>query len=693
MELRAQRALSPVSTTTRALPFHRSALALLTACLMAAPAFAQVTVNGQQTSSDPTSDLSGPVRLNGNNRNAQDSSSVQQQQQQQQQLQQQQSQLQQPRPPKYVPGEFEIYVNKLLGIDLTDPLTLDALKRSELLNTDYATMSATVSQTQGGGLGKTAAVSADNVVRRLGADLMLDDRQTRGAESDGPRQAPADYLIGVGDEIQVTAWGSVDADLRLTVDRAGRITIPRVGPVLVSGVRYGDLNDVVRARIAQVFKNFQVSTSLGKLRSIRIYVTGFTAKPGAYTVSSLATIVTGLIRAGGPSAAGSFRQIELRRNGQVVSTFDAYDLLLKGDKASDRALQAEDVVHIGPIGPQVAVLGSVNKQTIVELKPNETVDDVLRMAGGFSAVADRSRVSIEQLSDRNDRRVRELQLPAQLKTVASNGDVIRAFSSVNTALPLYKQYKRVTVEGEVARPGEYVLPPSSTLPDAIAAAGGLTPQAYVFGTDFSRESVRQSQQENYDRALRDMETELTKYSTTQRATSADEAAANTQRASATERLVQRLRAVRPTGRVVLQLESDTKQLPDLTVEDGDRLLIPSRPTTVGVFGSVFNAGSFLLQNNATVDDVMKLAGGPTRGADAGGVFVIRANGTVVSARQSSSGWLGFGSSFSGLPALPGDTVFVPEEMNKTTFIQEAKDWTQILYQFGLGAAALKTIKN
>lgn len=558
---------------------------------------------------------------------------------------------------RYNPGEFEIYVNRLLGLDLA----------------------------------AATPIAEASIIRRLGADLMLDDGSNLGAE--GPRQAPADYLIGIGDEIQVTAWGSVDADLRLTVDRSGRITIPRVGPVLVSGIRYGDLNDVVRNRIGQVFKNFQVSTSLGKLRNIRIYVTGFTAKPGAYTVSSLSTVVNGLMRAGGPSAAGSFRNIELRRNGRTVAQFDAYDLLLKGDKSSDRALQAEDVLHIGPIGPQVAILGSVNKRTIAELKPGETVENVLAMAGGFSAVADRSRLSIEALSERNDRRVRELQLPSQQNAAVSNGDVIRVFSSVNTALPLAKQYKRVTIEGEVARPGEYVLPPTSTLPDAIAAAGGLTPQAYVFGTDFSRESVRQSQQENYDRALRDLETEFTKYSSTQRAATADEAAANAQRAAGTERLVQRLRAVRPTGRVVLQLESDTKQLPSIVVEDGDRLLVPARPTTVGVFGSVFNAGSFLLQAGSTVDDVMKLAGGPTRGADASGVFVIRANGTVVSGRQTTGGWLGFGSGFAGLQALPGDTVFVPEEMNKTTFIQEAKDWTAILYQFGIGAAALKTIKN
>lgn len=537
-----------------------------------------------------------------------------------------------------------------------------------------------------------ASSLTDVEIRRLGSDLMLGNRSS-AASLEANRQVPADYLVGVGDEVQVTAWGSIDADLRLTVDRAGRIVIPRVGPVVVAGVRLADLNELLSRRVGQVFKSFQLSVTLGRLRSIRYYVTGFTARPGAYTVSSLATVMTGLIQAGGPSAAGSFRNIELRRGGQVVSRFDLYDLLVKGDKSADVPLQADDVLHIGPIGPQVAVLGSVNKPAVVELKGSETVTDALNIVGGLTAVADRGRISIERLSERNDRRVVELALPADAGQTLTNGDVLRAFSGVSVALPQVKQYKRVRVEGEVARPGDYVLPPTSTLQDAIRVAGGFTPQAYVFGTDFSRESVRKTQEENYDRALRDLEIEFTRSSSTQKTQTADDVAVQTQRANSTSRLIDRLRAARPTGRIVLQMDQGARDLPTLQVEEGDRLYVPSRPNTVGVFGSVFNGGSYLLRDGSTVEDMLKQAGGPTRGADTGSVFVIRANGTVISARQSSSGWISFGSGFASLQALPGDTVFVPEEMNKTTFIQEAKDWTQILYQFGLGAAALRTIRN
>ncbi|RYG90226.1 MAG: sugar ABC transporter substrate-binding protein [Alphaproteobacteria bacterium] len=531
---------------------------------------------------------------------------------------------------------------------------------------------------------------AGTAIQRLGSDLMI---PSRVASVEANRQVPPDYVVGLGDEIQLTIWGSVDADLRLTVDRSGRIVIPRVGPVVVAGVRYADVNDLLSRRVGQVFKNFQLSATLGRLRSIRYYVTGFVSKPGAYNVSSLATVMTGLMQAGGPSAAGSFRNIELRRNGQNVVKFDLYDLLVRGDKKGDLPLQADDVLHVGPIGAQVALIGSVNKPAVVELRPDDTVNDAIAYVGGLSAVADTRRVAIERLSERNDRRVAELVLPNDGGERVTNGDVLRAFNSVAVALPQAKQFKNVRVEGEVVRPGDYVLPPASTLMDALKAAGGLSPQAYLFGTDFSRESVRRVQEAQYERALRDLETDFARSATSQKVASSDDALALNQSQINTKRLIERLRAVKPTGRIVLDLSTSSRELPSITVEDADRLYIPPRPNTVGVFGSVFNGGSYLYRTGSSVEDVLQLAGGPTKGADKGSIFVIRANGAVSSARSSSGGWLAFGSSVAALQSLPGDTVFVPEEMDKTSFIQEAKDWTQILYQFGLGAAALKTIKN
>jgi protein involved in polysaccharide export with SLBB domain len=524
-------------------------------------------------------------------------------------------------------------------------------------------------------------------LQRFGADLV---NELAAGASDFNPVVPPDYIVQSGDEIQVTLWGSVDADIQAVVDRGGRIALPRVGPVQVAGTRYVDLAETISRRVGQVFKGFQLNVSMGRLRGVRVFVTGYVERPGAYAVAGLSTVTNAVMRAGGPSAAGSFRSIQLKRRGQVAATFDFYDLLISGERSGDLTLQPDDVIFVSPVGPQVAITGSVNRAAVFEMKPGETARDLLRWAGGFTPVADRMRLSLERLDERNGRRVVQLQLPDSQSLALVNGDVLRAFSAVNASLSMQFQNKRVRVEGEVAKPGEYLLPPGSTLQDAIGAAGGLTAQAYLYGADFSRESVRQTQQTNYDRALRDLETDFARFNGSQRLSSSEEALAQNAQASATSRLIERLRNIRPTGRIVLQVAAGASELPPLTLEDGDRLYLPPRPTTVGVFGSVFNGGSYLFNANRTVEGYLRLAGGSTKGADAESIFVVKANGIVASARQETSRWFN-SDGLTSMTVEPGDTIFVPEEVNKTTFVQAAKDWTQILYQFGLGIAGIRSV--
>lgn len=521
---------------------------------------------------------------------------------------------------------------------------------------------------------------------RFGADLV---NQLGIGATDFSPVVPLEYVIQSGDEVQLIVWGSVDADLRLTVDRSGRINIPRVGPVLLAGVRFGDLRETVSRRVAAVFRNFELSVSMGALRGVRVYVTGFVQQPGAYAVAALSTVMSAVMRAGGPAASGSFRKVELRREGKSVGTFDLYDLLLRGDRGGDRLVQPDDVILVAAVGPLVAISGSVNRQAVFELKPGEALRDVLQMAGGFSPIADRSRVAIERLDDRNSHRIVESKLPEAESTVLAGGDVLRVFSAVDSSLSVQRQNKRVRIEGEVALPGEYVLPPESTLADALRTAGGLTGSAFVYGTSFTRASVRASQQENYERALRDLETDLARNVASQRVSAPDELAPAAARSAANARLLERLRALQPSGRVVLQIASEESRLPEMLLEDGDRVSIPPRPTAIGVFGSVFNTGSYLYQPSRTLEEYLRLAGGPTKGADEASLFVVRANGQVISNRQNST-WFARGNKVLATDAVPGDTIFVPEEMDKTTVLQKVKDWTLILYQLGLGAAGINS---
>lgn len=531
-------------------------------------------------------------------------------------------------------------------------------------------------------------VDADQpFVHRLGSQLLS------GASSDGSDASPlvpADYLLVPGDELQLSISGSVDADLRLVVDRSGRIVVPRVGPVMVAGVRYADVPDVIRQRVARQFKNFDVTVSLAQLRGIRVYVTGFATNPGLYSLNSLSTISAALSKAGGPSAAGSYRNIQLKRRGQTPVNFDLYDLLVHGNRNSDVVLQPDDVVYVGPVGAEVAVLGSVNQQAIVELKPGETLKDAIENVGGLNSVADSSNVTIERLKDRDGSYANRVPLPAGYREPLLAGDVIHVTSIVDAKAAQDDRNRRVVVEGEVAHPGAYVLPARATLQDALKAAGGLAPNAYVYGTQFSRLSVLKEQVDNYTRALRDLQVDLTRSASTQRTANADEAKAVAANQDAIAKLIAALKNVKPTGRLVLQVTPDATQPPELALEDGDRIYIPARPTSIGVFGSVFNAGSFVYAPNKVLGDYLDQAGGPTRGADEKSAFVIRANGSVTSNLQSST-WFSSGS-LASLTAVPGDTIFVPEEMNKTTLVQSLKDWSQIIYQLGLGAAAVNAVK-
>lgn len=528
----------------------------------------------------------------------------------------------------------------------------------------------------------------DTQIRRLGAEL-LTLAQDEAMDADDGALVPPEYVVAPGDELMVTLWGTVDADLRLTVDRSGRIHIPRVGSVQVAGLRASELREAVAKRASQVFRNFELNVALGQLRGIRVFVTGNVLRPGTYNLVSLASMTTALVKAGGPSAAGTFREIELRRGTATIARLDLYDLLVNGDRSTDRLLQHGDVVHVSAVGTQVAVIGSVNRPAVVELKSGETAADAFRYVGGFTAVADRTRVTLERLEDRLAGRIQQLPWPKSATLSLVAGDVLRVFSSVDTVLSMQPQSKRVRVEGEVVRPGEYVLPARSSVAEALAAAGGFTTSAFVFATSFTRESVRQTQQQNYDRALRDLETDLARAGSTQRISSGDEAAAR-QAVSVTQaRLLEKLRSLQPSGRLVLQLSPEATELPNLALEDGDRIHVPPRPTSVGVFGSVFNSGNYLYSEGRQLGEYLRLAGGSTRGADAGSTFVVRANGSVVSARQRRSGWFSSGTeSLAELRAEPGDTIFVPEEMDKATWLQITKDWTQVLYQFGLGIAGI-----
>ena len=275
------------------------------------------------------------------------------------------------------------------------------------------------------------------------------------------------------------------------------------------------------------------------------------------------------------------------------------------------------------------------------------------------------------------------------------GDVITIFSKADIQVPIAKQTKYARLEGEFVAPGIYQILPGETLRQLVARVGGFTPNAYVFGSEFTRESTREFQQRRLEEAIDFLEKEIqrTLASTAGGAFDKEEVEAARVRAQGQMQLISRLRQARATGRIVLELPIDQpqmKDLPELALEDGDRFAVPSRPSTVAVVGAVYNQNAFIYRTDQMVSDYLSRAGGATKDADTGSIYVIRADGSVISQRQSSSL---FGGGITGERLTPGDAVIVPEDLEKWRFTKSLKDWTQILYQFALGVAGLKVLKD
>ena len=500
----------------------------------------------------------------------------------------------------------------------------------------------------------------DKPMRRFGSSLLVPG--SRDFTAPPTATVPPDYQLNPGDEILIGLAGSVEAsNLRLTIDPEGRIFIPRVGAVNVGGVRYGDLQPLIARAVSRQYRNFRVAASVGKLHGITVYVTGFARTPGSYTLSSLSTLVNAVLAAGGPSGGGSFRSIQVRRNGRLASDFDLYDLLLKGDRSADIVLQNGDVIYIAPAGPQVAVVGSVNVEAIYEARRDETLEQMLLYAGGVNTVADDTRLLL--IDPTKPGGWQQLTPPQVQQRIASRGEILRVLPAIGIAQPLVRLPALVTVSGEVARPGRYYVQPGTPLASVLQQAGGLTPQAYVYGTVFTRDSVRTTQRESYRRAIADLELALKAQPLTNasQTTTVDPA-----RLQAVESIVDQLRRREPDGRMVLNVNTTDSSLPGgVVLENNDSIYVPPQPVTVGVFGAVPSPASFEYVRGETIGDYLRQAGGFQKIADKSKIFVVRANGTLIS-RDS-------GGNVMRARALPGDLVFVPINASRGEFWARLRD--------------------
>ncbi|MDP2647141.1 MAG: SLBB domain-containing protein, partial [Desulfobacterales bacterium] len=274
----------------------------------------------------------------------------------------------------------------------------------------------------------------------------------------------SNYIVGPGDEIRVLMWGRLDAEYSLEVDNEGVINFPKIGTLVVAGMTFEEVKKLIRQK-AEAITGVYVNVSMGRLRTMQVFLLGEVKAPGVYTISALATVANALLYSGGPTRLGSLRNVQLKRQGRVVSVIDLYDFLMKGDTADDIRLMPGDVIFVPQTGPMVSVSGNVNRPAIYELKDDMRLETVLELSGGLTPRAFNQRLQIERAFKNQFQVVLDIpyeELNPKKAPALLDGDVVTVFS----ILPLPRN--AIHLYGNVRRPGRYAFKPGLRVLDILA---------------------------------------------------------------------------------------------------------------------------------------------------------------------------------------------------------------------------------
>ncbi len=331
-------------------------------------------------------------------------------------------------------------------------------------------------------------------LKRFGSDVFLNRTATaafgRGANSgDTPLDVPLgpDYVLGVGDTLTISMWGATTQSVIRTVGRDGTVLLPEAGQVQLAGLTLGRAQELVASMLQRQFRDAKASIAVSRLRSVRVYITGDVQRPGGYDLSSLATPVSALYAAGGPTAAGSLRTLHHLRGQRLIEDVDLYDFLLRGVRAGSAHFENGDTLQVPAAGPQVAISGAVRRPAIYELAPELSPHDtslatLLLNAGGLTAAASLEHVTVERVDAQSGRSTITLQGSGAVSAAASakkfelrDGDRVH----IGTVLPYSK--KVIYLEGHVVRPGRMPFIEGMRLADILRSYRDLLPEPSTHG--------------------------------------------------------------------------------------------------------------------------------------------------------------------------------------------------------------------
>ncbi len=564
---------------------------------------------------------------------------------------------------------------------------------------------------------RTAAAPEPGAVRPFGYDVFAYSPLEYSPTIDIP--AGPDYVLGPGDELQVTLWGAVERSYKVLVNREGNLLLPELGVVQASGLTIDSFETDLYRRFSGVYSGFSLDVSLTKLRTIQVFVVGDVVRPGAYTLSSVSTVFNALYYAGGPTSRGSLRRVLVYRFGELVAEVDLYEYLLSGDNSGDIRLKSGDTVFVTTIGPTATVKGAVKRPAVYELAGKETVRELIRLAGGFTAEAYTERIELMRVERDTGvtSTVVNLSGDSEPDSLVHPEDVVVADSDEIMVYPVWHVFPKqhVSIEGEVQYPGTHVLYPGMRVSDLIFKAGGLLEQAYLLRAEVSRieqepessglasavifvslEDIAESPLSPENIELRDLDRvfirkvpgwrpqHLVKVQGEVRFPGTYTLEKSEERLS---HVIERAGGLTPTafpgagslhrrgeGRVIVDFAralGKPGEREDLMLVDGDSVHVPVYLNTIKVEGAVGRPGSIIFRPAKTASYYIEKTGGLLEQADKGRVRIVALDGSTKKAYRAF--WFD--------PSVrPGSriTVSFKEQRRETDWAAAIRDATTIV---------------
>ena len=480
------------------------------------------------------------------------------------------------------------------------------------------------------------------------------------------------YVLDFGDTLEIQLVGQQNSIEELSIKRDGSINIAEIGKVSVAGLTLESASSLIKNKINNAYIGIEAFVTLVNIRDIQVLITGNAYNPGIYTLNGNSNLLHALSMAGGIDENGSYRQIELIRDNEVINSIDLYDIFIHGKSGFGQRLRSGDSILIKPVNELITLSGAVKRPGVYELTSDEYYSDLFAYGNGFTASADTNSMRVERLNKEEVEfiDISELKELSSIKPVA--GDRLNVRSYIR---------KSVTISGAVKTPGTYIVARDDTLLTLIEKAEGYRDDAYPFGGILNNKRTAEINAEAVDKLYN---TYVQKLISKGDALFASESLPF---------ILEELKKSTISGRVMAEFDLDviraTPQL-DTNLDDGDTIIIPSKTQQIYIYGEVNNPGTIRYAPGQSIQKYLEFSGGALDSADNNNIYVVHPNGELN--RVSGTSRLSFlDNRGEDILIYPGSVIYIPRKVNSRDPAMVASIWAPIVSALALSITSLSVL--